>query len=357
MTPAEVQTGVRLADHTTLAVGGPAWGFAEVTSPEQAAALAAWAEGEGRPVLVLGGGSNLLVADAGFAGLVLRASRVGGAPAFGPDGVVRAGAGVPWDHLVAEAVARGLAGVEALSGIPGDVGAAPIQNIGAYGQEVAEVLEAVEVVELATGATAVLDKPACGFGYRHSVFKAEARGRYLVTQVRLRLRPGGAPEVRYPELARAVGPAPTVAQVREAVLQIRASKSMVLDPTDPNHRSAGSFFMNPVVPADLAAEVAARAAARGLPPPPRYPAADGQVKLSAAWLIERAGFTKGFGAGRAGLSTRHCLALVNRGGATAQDILTLAREVRAGVRAAFGVTLWPEPVFVGFEAEVAELLG
>jgi UDP-N-acetylmuramate dehydrogenase len=354
MVPVEVQRGVRLAGHTTLGVGGPAWAYAETADPARAAALAEWAAGAGRPVLVLGGGSNLLVADKGFHGLALRFR--GSEVTFGPEGAVRVEAGLAWDSLVAAAVDRGLAGLEALSGIPGDAGAAPIQNIGAYGQEVAEVLEAVEALELATGAPVVLGKEACGFGYRHSAFKGEARGRYLVTALRLRLDPGAAPRLRYPELSQAVGPAPSLAEVRAAVLRIRASKSMVLDPADPNRRSAGSFFMNPVVSADLATEVADRAAALGLGAPPRYPAADAQVKLSAAWLIERAGFGRGYGEGPAGLSTRHCLALVNRGGATAHDLLTLAREVRAGVQRAFGVTLRPEPVFVGFEADVDALL-
>lgn len=352
VTPRGVERDVPLGPRTTLGVGGPAWALAEAPDAARARALLEWAAEAGRPALVLGGGSNVLVADAGYPGLVVRLTdrrlRIDGDR-------VEAGAGLDWGALVEACVARELAGVECLAGIPGEVGAAPIQNIGAYGQELAETLESVEVLERATGHARALSAAECEFGYRDSRFKRD-RDAFVVTKVVLRLSPAGAPALRYPELARAVeGAAPSLEQVRQAVLRIRRGKSMVLDPADPNSRSAGSFFTNPIVPAAVADDVLTRAEARGLGAPPRYPA-EGGVKLSAAWLIERAGFEKGYGEGPAGLSSRHCLALVNRGSATARDILRLAATVRRGVQDAFGVTLVPEPVFLGFEQSVDALL-
>lgn len=357
MTGLPLRRDVPLAPLTTLGVGGPARWFLEAPDADTLAAGLRWARDRGLPVFVLGGGSNLLVADRGFPGLVIRVDVRGVEVAeTGGEIVVEAGAGEVWDALVARCVAAGWAGVECLSGIPGRVGAAPIQNIGAYGQEIGEVLEAVTVLDAETGRVRELDRAACAFGYRTSVFKTTAAGRYVVLGVRLRLRPGGAPTVRYAELARRLdGAAPTLEAVRRAVLALRRGKGMVIDaetpPSDPDRRSAGSFFLNPVVPAALADEIAARAA----DPMPRWPAGDGRVKLSAAWLIERAGFRKGHARGAVGLSTRHALALVNRGG-TAADLVALAAEIRRAVAAAFGVTLHPEPVFVGFDAPADALL-
>jgi len=342
----------------------------------------AWADEEKAPVFVLGGGSNLLVSDAGYPGVVIQF--LDDRLSFGDDGeagglsfeddedglLVRAGAGLSWDRWVRATVERGLAGIECLSGIPGLVGAAPIQNIGAYAQEVSDTLLSVEVLERSTGLAQTLSAADCAFGYRTSAFKALWRDRFIVTGVTLRLLRHGRGTVRYRDLEsrfpQASHEPPTVSAVRDAVLEIRRSKSMVLDEhtlaeEDPNRRSAGSFFMNPVVAAGAAEEVAARVTRlRGQQEAdsmPRYPAGEDRFKLSAAWLIQRAGFHRGYCLGPTGLSTRHVLALVNRGGATAQDLLTLARRVRHRVRDAFGITLQPEPVFLGFRETVDELLG
>ncbi len=354
-----------LAHRTTLGVGGPARWLAAAHGPAELTAWLAWARAQGVPTLVLGGGSNLLVSDAGFDGLVLSVEddaldleRVGDVV------VARVGAGVAWDDLVARVVAEGLAGLECLSGIPGRVGAAPIQNIGAYGQEVGEVVQAVHVVDRASGERTRIAAAECGFGYRWSAFKGAWKDRFVVAQVDLALRPGGAPALRYPELQRALGWAegaasPPLGEVRAAVIGVRRGKSMVLDPADDNRRSAGSFFMNPIVTLAQAEAVRRAVAEAGLDPAtlPAYPCDPGEVKLSAAWLIERAGFPRGFTHGAAGLSTRHTLALVNRGQARAADLVALAALIRAGVRERFGVTLHPEPVFVGFDREVDALLG
>ncbi len=346
--PDFVQTDVPLAPLTTLEVGGPARWFARVRDEAELAAAVAWADHAGHPLLMLGGGSNLLVADAGYPGLVVQLcdTRVD----FAADGRVSAAAGADWDRLVGEAVGRGLAGVECLAGIPGRVGAAPIQNIGAYGQEVAEVVESVRALDLGSGNIVDWSPQACGFGYRTSQFKRE--GGQLVVAVTLRLRPDGAPTMRYAELLRHATAEASLAEVREAVLGLRRGKSMVIDPADENRRSAGSFFLNPVVSAAEADRVAA-VAPEDLP---RWDQPDGQVKLSAAWLIERSGLPKGSGDGAVGLSTRHTLAVVNRGGARASDIVAFAGAVRKRVEQRFGVSLCPEPVFVGFDRPAGELL-
>jgi UDP-N-acetylmuramate dehydrogenase len=348
-------------------VGGPARWYAEAETEADVLEALGFATARGAPLFVLGGGSNLLVADRGVEALVVRLRLRGVEVERGAARVlVRAGAGEPWDGFVARAVAEGWAGLECLSGIPGDVGATPIQNVGAYGQEVSETIAEVRVLERATGAAAVLAGAACGFGYRDSHFKRAWRDRYVITAVAFALRPGGAPAVRYPELARALGAAagaaPSLAEVRETVLALRRSKSMVLDPGDENTRSAGSFFTNPTLDPAAFESARARIEAAGVLGPgesfPRYPAEGGRVKLSAAWLIERAGFAKGTRHGAAGLSTRHTLALVNRGGATAAALLALARRIRQGVLERFGVALTPEPELVGFApGEVADLLG
>ena len=351
------QENVPLAPLTTLAAGGPARWLAEATTEAEVAAALAWAGERALPTLVLGGGSNLLVADRGFDGLVLPVRVAGVRARPGPGGAVEveAGAGERWDALVERCVASGWAGVECLSGIPGEVGATPIQNVGAYGQEVADTLVSVRAIDRATGRAADLDREACGFGYRDSVFKREARDRWVVVAVTFALRPGGAPSLRYAELARRFPPGadPSLGEVREAVIALRRGKSMVLDPADENGRSAGSFFMNPTLDAAAADLARERVRAAGVLAPgeamPEFPAAGGRVKLSAAWLIERAGFRKGAGEGRVGISTKHALAIVNRGGASAAEIVAFAQRVREGVRDRFGVALAAEPVLVGFE--------
>jgi UDP-N-acetylmuramate dehydrogenase len=344
-----IEEDVPLSGLTTLGVGGPARRLARCRTADELTALLAWAGERQLEVFVLGGGSNLLAADAGFDGLVVeladdRVELVEQAAGV----LVRAAAGADWDGLVARTVAAGLGGLECLSGIPGRVGAAPIQNVGAYGQEVSQTLAGVAVVELATGESRFLRAEDCGLGYRRSHFKGRWRGRYAVTRVDFLLAPAAAGTVRYPDLERRfpAGSRPGLGEVRAAVLDVRRGKSMVLDPGDPNRRSAGSFFVNPVVPAARAAELQRRSAE----PMPAFPAGNGEVKLSAAWLIEQAGFRRGLRRGRAGLSSRHVLALINRGGATAAELVALAAEVRAGVERCFGIRLRPEPVLLGFAA-------
>jgi UDP-N-acetylmuramate dehydrogenase len=344
-----IRDRVPLAPLTTLEVGGDARHFTEATDEEAVIAALRWAAGRDLPVAILGGGSNVVAADAGFDGLVIRVAPRGlrfGAAAGGAVAVTAA-AGEPWDDLVAQTVARGLGGLECLSGIPGLAGATPIQNVGAYGQEVAETIRFVRVLDRATWQPEELAAADCGFGYRDSRFKREPQS-FVVLAVTFALRPGAPPAVRYPELASALAgtTAPTLADARAAVLALRAKKSMVIRAGDPNRRSAGSFFTNPVVAAPAADEVARRAgvAAEAMP---RFPAGPGRVKLSAAWLIERAGFGKGFRCGAVGISTAHALALVNLGGARAADLLDLAAEIVSAVRDRLGITLVPEPVLLG----------
>jgi UDP-N-acetylmuramate dehydrogenase len=339
--------GVPLAPLTTLGLGGPARHF--VAAPDEATLVAAlrWAQDRKLPVLVLGGGSNLVVGDAGFDGLALQVATRGLAlEDTAGETRVTAAAGEPWDALVAAVVARGLAGLECLSGIPGLVGATPIQNVGAYGQEVSETIRAVRVVERGTWQVRELPPEACGFGYRDSAFKRDP-DRFVVLGVTFGLRPGGAPSLRYRELAEALRAheRPSLSETRQTVIALRAAKSMVLRDDDPNRRSVGSFFTNPVVSSADAAAVATRSGAGDAMP--RWPAPDGQVKLSAGWLIERAGFSKGLRCGPVGISSAHALALVHHGGGTTVALLTLAREIRDGVRTRFGVTLVPEPKLVG----------
>jgi UDP-N-acetylmuramate dehydrogenase len=338
MTALVVERDVPLAPRTTLGLGGPARRYVVVRDVES---LGEALRTDDR-VLVLGGGSNLVVGDAGWDGLVVHIAIPGVRIELdGDHATVTAGAGVVWDQLVAEVVGAGLAGLECLSGIPGLVGATPMQNVGAYGQEVADTITEVRALDRDAGRIVTFAPGECEFAYRTSMFKGSTR--WVITEVQFRLarRATGAP-VRYPELARALGadtaPLPTV---RDTVIALRRTKGMVVDPGDPESKSAGSFFMNPIVDAAAVAAVEARLAP-GLDMP-RWPQPDGRVKLSAAWLIERAGFAKGHTAGRVGISTKHALALVNRGGTTA-ELLALARAIQAGVRATLGVELVPEPV-------------
>ena len=347
-------TAVSFRQLTTLEVGGEARQFADVSSCDQALQLYREARQQGLPVLVLGGGSNMLVSDRGFDGLVLRWQdrRLDVLEQSAEQVVVRVGGGWVWDEWVGETVARNWAGLECLSGIPGLVGAAPIQNIGAYGQEVAGLIRACWVLDWESGQEIRLLSQECAFGYRDSRFKRDWKGRFLVTSVEFVLRPEGAPVLRYKELQQKMEGRPqSLSEVRQMVLTIRRSKSMVWDPSDPNHRSAGSFFMNPIVPTSQAESLIEE-----FPDMPSWPGAPGTTKLSAAWLIERSGFPKGWGEGPAGLSTNHVLALVNRGGARASDLLQIAGQVRRGVAARFQVQLHPEPEMVGFDRPLEELL-
>jgi len=346
---------VPLAPLTTLRLGGPARRLVDVSSEEEAIEEVRRADRAGEPLLVLAGGSNVVIADAGFPGLVVRV-RFGGARARrdGDRVELRLAAGEPWDAVVERAVGDGLAGVECLSGIPGSAGATPIQNVGAYGQEIAESVVSVSSYDRATGEIVELAPAGCGFGYRSSAFKRDARHLVLAVTIELRRTDASRP-IRYPELARKLGVRPgataPLADVRAAVLELRRAKGMVLDPGDPDSVSAGSFFTNPVLAAGDFAALERRAAERlgtGAAPP-RFPAPDGGVKTSAAWLIEHAGFGRGYGDGRVGLSRKHPLAIVNRGGGTTAELVELARTLRDGVRERFGVELSPEPVLVGTE--------
>ena len=340
-----------LADYTTLGLGGPAKAFTD--APAEAALIDAVqaADAAGEPVLILGGGSNLVIADEGFPGTVVHVNTRGVGYAAAADGQtvdVTVAAGEDWDDVVAAVVAEGLAGVECLSGIPGRAGATPIQNVGAYGHEVAEVITSVRVFDRRTSQIQVIPNGSCHFAYRTSFFKRHP-ARYAVLAVTFRLtRDTRSMPVNYAELAAELdvrmGERAGVGEVRSGVLKIRARKGMVLNPGDPDTRSAGSFFTNPLLDAEQFARVAAAATV----PVPRFDAGDGKVKVPAAWLIEHAGFGKGYGApGRARVSSKHTLALINAGGATTTDLLTLAREIRDGVRATFGVTLDPEPTLIG----------
>lgn len=334
--PFPCRENVPLKDLCTLRLGGPARWLAEPRSIEELKAALAWAGERGVRVHILGGGSNTLFLDGGFDGLVLRPSLLGVAWS-GPEASVAAGE--DWDAFTALCVGKGLAGVECLSGIPGWAGAAPVQNIGAYGQELAETLTRVRVLDRRTLEERTLSASECGLGYRQSRFKAEDRGRFVVTEVSLRLREDGRPQVRYEELARRLAPSADLGAVREAVLALRRSKGMVLDPEDPDSVSAGSFFTNPVLKAGAFEALKGRLAGA-----PSFPA-EGGVKLSAAWLVERAGFPKGTRRGGAGVSSKHALALVNRGGA-AGELLALAEEIREKVFSVFGVRLEMEPELV-----------
>ena len=341
--PGFFEKDVRLSQQTTLAVGGPARWFARCSSVGQVQTALAFAAAESLPIFVLGGGSNVLVADRGFDGVVIQCAL----DSVEPNGALwTVGAGVIWDALVAQTVERGWSGLECLSGIPGWVGASPIQNIGAYGQEVGAVIDAVQAIDRQTGDVSWLSADTCAFGYRTSRFKQDST-RWVVVAVRYALRDDGVPTLKYAELARQVGEGPTLAKVRAAVLKLRRGKSMVYDPADPNHRSAGSFFLNPIVSAKALAKISARVHAAGFEGMPQWPVAEG-IKLSAAWLIERSGRPRGWGDGRVGLSTRHTLAVINRGQATAAEIVAFAQEIQRHVAQRFGVHLTPEPTWLGF---------
>jgi UDP-N-acetylmuramate dehydrogenase len=339
--------GVILADHTTLRVGGPAQRM--ITVETEAALVEAVLEldASGEPLLVLGGGSNLLVGDGGFDGTVVKIATRGIAEntAACSGAVITLAAGEPWDPLVGYAIERGWSGVETMSGIPGLVGATPIQNVGAYGADVSELISMVHTLDRSTGQRKTFFPMECGFGYRTSRFKSDP-GRFVVLSVTFQLRLGSTSQpIRYPELAQVlgveVGQRAPAAEVRQAVLALRSAKGMVLVEDDHDTWSAGSFFTNPILSQPKALALPTDA--------PRFSQPDGTIKTSAAWLIEQAGFDKGYGRGAVRLSAKHTLALTNRGAASAAELLSLAREIRAGVQAKFGIELVPEPVLVGCE--------
>lgn len=333
---------IPLAPYTTFQIGGPARWFAEAREEAEILEAVEFARSRSLPLFALGGGSNLLVSDAGFPGLVLH---------IGLKGIEREGdsfkvaAGEDWDGFVSHVVEQDFAGIECLAGIPGTAGGTPIQNVGAYGQEVSETISRVRALDLSTMQFREFSNTECGFAYRLSIFNTVERGRYIVTQIRYRLRKNGEPRIAYADLKHHFkdSAAPTLSAVSQAVREIRRRKGMYIVAGDPDCRSAGSFFKNPVVSAEHRAKIAESEATEV----PGYPSGDGTVKIPAAWLLERAGFHRGYSTGPAGISSRHTLALVNRGGAKAADIFELRDRIVATVEARFAIRLEPEPVLLG----------
>jgi UDP-N-acetylmuramate dehydrogenase len=343
-----MERDVPLAPLTTIGIGGPAKWFARAESVDDIREAISWSDANHVPLFILGGGSNLLIADEGFDGFVLQID-LRGVNIESEDAetvMVRVAAGESWDGFVSTAVNHRWAGIECLSGIPGLTGATPIQNVGAYGQDVSETIARVEVLERATGRVISLTNWDCRFGYRNSIFKNAAKDRYVVVSVTFRLRRNGAAAIKYPELQATIDERGIAIDdlrgVRDAVIAIRKRKGMVLDPSDPDTRSDGSFFMNPIVTQAQFDDLLARAGTKKVP---HFPSGD-EVKLSAAWLIENAGFHKGFVHGNVGLSTKHTLAVINRGGGTAAEVVSLVRMIQEKVREQFGVEIHPEPNFI-----------
>jgi len=346
-----IQENVLLAPLTTIKVGGPARYFIEVTTVSEICEAVTFAQTRNLALFVLGGGSNLVVSDAGWPGLVLKVG-IAGVEEQVQNGkaLFEVGAGEEWDKLVARAVAQNCAGIECLSGIPGSVGGTPVQNVGAYGQEVAETIQGVLAFDLRDNQIRELCNEACGFSYRTSIFNTSERGRYIILRVTYGLTPGGEPHVDYTDLKKYFSGwqgVPTLAETRDAVRKIRASKGMLISSGDDDSRSAGSFFKNPVLSAEQYQELSARAAVKKLRIP-SYPALEALRKVSAAWLVEHSGFSKGFGSGRVGISRKHALAIVNRSDATAADIIAFQQQIQQRVEDIWGIRLKPEPVFVGF---------
>ncbi len=346
-----IQENVALAPFTTLRIGGPARYFAEARRTEDVREAVAYAQAKQLPLFILGGGSNLVVADAGWPGLVLRIGIMGINHRHSHhEPIFDAGAGEDWDSFVATTIAHNCSGIECLSGIPGTVGGTPVQNVGAYGQEVADTIQSVRVFDLQTMQEDEFTKSECGFAYRTSIFNTTSRGRYIVLQVSYALPHGGEAHIVYADLKKyfaARTSPPTLAETRDAVRSIRASKAMLISESDSDSRSVGSFFKNPVLAQEEYSRLNKLASERKLDIP-SYPAQDLQRKVSAAWLVEHSGFSKGFAVGRVGISSKHALALVNRGGATAKEIIALKNQIQQGVQETWGVRIEPEPVFVGF---------
>lgn len=351
-----VRENVSLAELTTLRIGGAARFFVSATSEADVADALSFAEANDLKTFIFGGGSNVLIGDAGFDGLVLQVA-LKGIETVSRDGenvFVTAQAGEDWDGFCAFCVEKNLAGVECLSGIPGFTGGTPVQNVGAYGQEVAETISAVRAFDKRTKEVLEMTNGDCRFAYRSSIFNTTEKNRFVVLSVTFALKEGGAPKIVYRDLLEFFGErVPTLQQTREAVLKIRRAKSMVIDTSDPNSKSAGSFFKNPIVGAREFAEIEARAKRFGIVGEdetfPKFAAGENSLKIPAAWLIERAGFEKGFRRGRVGLSRNHTLAIVNYDGAAARDVLDLMKLIQSKVKEKFGVELKPEPIFVGFE--------
>ncbi|HTZ60336.1 MAG TPA: UDP-N-acetylmuramate dehydrogenase [Acidobacteriaceae bacterium] len=342
---------VPLAPYTTFQIGGPARWFAQAENEDDIVAGIAFATERRLPLFILGGGSNLLISDAGFPGLVLRIALSGITSILqGDRHVISAAAGEDWDGLVAFAVSQDCAGIECLSGIPGTVGGTPVQNVGAYGQEVSQTIVTVRAFDRENSNFLDLPASACGFSYRRSIFNTTERGRYVVSRVDYALQPHASAGIAYADLSKYFAArnvtTPTLAEVREAVRSIRAQKGMLLVDGDPDCRSAGSFFKNPIVPVTVLDSLARDLGIekRSIP---AYPVEDSEVKLSAAWLIERAGYQKGYALGNAGISSRHTLALINRGGATAAEMIALRDKIASTVAGRFLVRLEPEPVWLG----------
>ncbi len=347
-----LQENIALAPLTTLQVGGAARFFVEATNETEVREALTWAGSRGLPLFVLGGGSNLVVSDEGWPGLVLKIGILGIEEQ--PDqsrARFEVGAGESWDSFVAHAVIRNCAGIECMSGIPGSVGGTPVQNVGAYGQEAGDTILSVLALDMADMQTRAMAASDCGFSYRASVFNSTQKGRYILLRVTYELTPDGQPSIRYTDLQRHFSgwaQPPSLAQTRDAVRTIRATKAMLITPGDEDCRSAGSFFKNPVLSDGEYENLVTQATARNLQVP-SYPMVSSQRKVSAAWLVEHSGFAKGFSFGRVGLSRKHALAIVNRGGATAADIFELKYMIEQRVREQWGVQLVPEPVFVGLE--------
>lgn len=354
--PASVTRNQPLASFTTLELGGPAEFFCQPRTQDELTTVCTWAKTAGLPVTVLAGGSNVVIADRGISGLVLRVAWQGLEVEKREDTVtVIAQAGTPLDEVVALAVAEGWAGLECLSGIPGSVGATPVQNVGAYGQEVAECILWVEVFLREHVMFKRLSRESCGFSYRNSIFRGQ--NRWIITRVGFRLRPQGGPTLRYPELAEFFrGSArPSLAEVRQTVLFLRQKKGMVLTPGLPESRTVGSFFKNPVLSFEAFERLKTDLWKRGVLPFPQEPphfAVPAGIKVPAAWLVERAGFPKGTRRGPVGVSPLHALSLVHWGGGTTQALVAFASEIQRAVKDAFHITLEPEPVFLGFSPDL-----
>lgn len=346
-----LQEHVPLAPLTTFRIGGPARFFVEARTSTEVAEAVIFAASRNLPLFVLGGGSNLVVADAGWPGLVLKVAIPGieRSPDHEVKAIFHVGAGELWDRFVSNAVAAHCAGVECLSGIPGSVGGTPVQNVGAYGQEVSETIESVEVFDRQHRQIRELCREACGFAYRSSIFNTSERGRFIILRVTHALTPGGQPRLEYADLKRHFEgreTSPNLAETREAVRHIRARKGMLIVEGDPDCRSAGSFFKNPVLTEHEHEVLKKRAEAKRLTIP-SYPALEKSRKVSAAWLVEHSGFARGYGFGQVGISSKHALAIVNRGGATAAEVLALRDHIQRRVEEIWGVQLEQEPVFVG----------
>ena len=339
---------------TTFRLGGPARFFVDAKSAPEVQEAVTFAQSKSLPLFVLGGGSNLVVADCGWPGLVLKVAVPGIDQRPGQDDEGRvlydAGAGESWDRFVSHAVMARCAGVECLSGIPGSVGGTPVQNVGAYGQEVSETIESVEVYDRKDDQVRELCREACGFTYRSSIFNTTERGRFIILRVTYALTPGGEAHIEYADLKRHFEgreTRPNLAETREAVRHIRARKGMLIVPGDPDCKSAGSFFKNPVLSEQQHADLQKRAEAKGLTLP-SYPGLEKSHKVSAAWLVEKSGFARGYGFGRVGISSKHALAIVNRDEAIAAEVLALKDQIQQRVEELWAVRLEPEPVMVGF---------